>query len=436
MQNDCFPDSNRWPKESIAVLARINPRYPVRNGTDYPFVPMAGIGENFRGIQSFETRPAGASGLSRFAQSDTVFAKITPCPENGKVAFVDELPGPVGLGSTEFIVLSPRAETDPRFLYHLLCSHEVRGHAVARMEGSTGRQRVPEDVFTKRLLVPIPSPIEQRSIARILDAVDEAIEAADMVVELARRLRTGLLADLLAYGIGDDGRLRSREREHEFAESRVGILPKSWELSSVGEEFALQTGITLNEARRDNYSKHPYLRVANVRREDVDLSDVQTVGATEAELGPRRLQTHDLLVVEGHANSREIGRCALTPPTAAGMTFQNHLFRLRSRGRVIPEFACLWLNSQYARRYWDARCGTSSGLNTINQRVLRRLVIPIPSRLEQAAIVDLARAHRTDLDGSLARAVAVRQLKNSLAHDLLSGRVPATYGLLREGVPA
>ena len=150
MQTDCFPDSiSEWPKTSVQRLAEVNPRYPVKKGREYPFIEMAAVGENFSGIRSIDWRGLEGSGLSRFKVGDTLFAKITPCPESGKVAFVDTLPAEVGLGSTEFIVLSPRPDTEPRFLFHLLCSHDFRGRAAARMEGSTGRQRIPDEVFTK-----------------------------------------------------------------------------------------------------------------------------------------------------------------------------------------------------------------------------------------------------------------------------------------------
>jgi type I restriction enzyme S subunit len=90
----------------------------MKSGRDYPFVEMASVGEDFAGILRFDARPLEGSGLARFRVGDTLFAKITPCTQNGKVAFVGTLPDDVGLGSTEFIVLSPRLGTDPRFLYH------------------------------------------------------------------------------------------------------------------------------------------------------------------------------------------------------------------------------------------------------------------------------------------------------------------------------
>ena len=203
MQTDCFPECiAEWPKGPVSELAMVNPRYSMRKGHEYPFVEMASVGENFAGILQIAARSLEGSGLSRFRAGDTLFAKITPCPQNGKIAFVVSLPGAVGLGSTEFIVLSPRPDTIPRFLFHLACSHAVRGRAAARMEGSTGRQRVPEEVFTKRLLVPLPAPHEQAAIARILDAVDTVLERTRAAVQRARELRRALMQELLPPWIG------------------------------------------------------------------------------------------------------------------------------------------------------------------------------------------------------------------------------------------
>ena len=209
MQTDCFPDTvAEWPKVPVSKLAKINPRYTTVKGRDYPFVEMASVGEDFAGILRVDWRKLEGSGLARFKAGDTLFAKITPCPENGKVAFVSELPDKLGLGSTEFIVLSPRSETDSRFLYHLVCSHSVRGRAVARMEGSTGRQRVPEEVFVDRLLVPMPPPTEQAAIARALDAVDTALERARETIQNVEILQGAVLEGGRPAMAGAGGLLR------------------------------------------------------------------------------------------------------------------------------------------------------------------------------------------------------------------------------------
>jgi type I restriction enzyme S subunit len=436
MQNDCFPETPpEWDKGPISMIADINPRYPIKKGQELPFIEMAAVAEQFGGIQRMDWRKLEGSGLARFKVGDTLFAKITPCPENGKVAFVHELPAPYGIGSTEFIVLSPKANCDPRYLYHLVCAHDVRGRAASRMEGSTGRQRVPDDVFEKRLLVPVPPPEEQAAIARVLDAVDTAIERCEAAIQKARQLRKSLLSDLLSCGVDNNGRVPKR-RDLDFVKTPLGRLPATWEISSVGGEFELQNGFTLNADRRPRFRKRKYLRVANVQRDALDLEDVQELEAHETEFALRVLQADDLLVVEGHADRMQIGRCAIVDERAVGFTFQNHLFRLRTRGRVVPGFGCLWLNSEYAQRFWNARCATSSGLNTINQRTLRKLLVPVPRKSEQDKIVELVQSQRTHLESLMAKRDSLAQLKKSLMQDLLTGavRVKASLSQVAEAV--
>ena len=145
--------------------------------------------------------------------------------------------------------------------------------------------------------------------------------------------------------------------------------------------------------------------------------------AKDDEFRLRVLATDDLVVVEGHADSMEIGRCARVTDEAAGMTFQNHLFRIRTKGAVNAGFACIWLNSMYAKRFWNARCATSSGLHTINQRMLKQLGMPVPPEGEQLAIMEIVDQSKRLRDSFLHKRSALEALKKSLMHELLTGRV-------------
>ncbi len=94
---------------------------------------------------------------------DTLLARITPCLENGKTAFVDFLSdGQVGWGSTEYIILRPKPPLPLEYGYYLARSDELRTHAIQNMTGSSGRQRVPVECFDKYLVVVPPAPIAQR----------------------------------------------------------------------------------------------------------------------------------------------------------------------------------------------------------------------------------------------------------------------------------
>lgn len=135
-----------WVVKRVPDCIDINPRVSVPRDGEKPFVPMSCLSNDSMLISNIETR--GGNSGSKFQNGDTLFARITPCLENGKTGFVQFLPDshPAGFGSTEFIVLRSRTLT-PEFVYLLARSDEFRGVAIKSMSGATGRQRVQEKCF-------------------------------------------------------------------------------------------------------------------------------------------------------------------------------------------------------------------------------------------------------------------------------------------------
>ena len=164
-----------WELLPFSEAFEVNPQRPVKKGSLTKFVSMADLKEFNKKIQGHETRKY--SGGSRFQNNDTLMARITPCLENGKTAFVDNLDdNEMAAGSTEFMVLSAKAgKTVAQFVYYLAISPQVRELAVKSMTGTSGRQRVETDVF-KKITAMFPDMPEQRAIARILSDLDAKIE--------------------------------------------------------------------------------------------------------------------------------------------------------------------------------------------------------------------------------------------------------------------
>ena len=399
MQTDCFPECiAAWPKGPVSELAIVNPRYSMRKGHEYPFVEMASVGENFAGILQIAARSTEGSGLSRFRAGDTLFAKITPCPQNGKIAFVASLPDAVGLGSTEFIVLSPRPATIPRFLFHLTCSHAVRGRAAARMEGSTGRQRVPEEVFTKRLLVPLPVPDEQAAIARILDAVDTVLERTRGAVERARKLERAVLEDAVETLHAPSIQLR---------------------------EFTTDVRYGTSKASSERHWGNPVLRIPNVVSDRLSLDDLAFVELPSVDVERFQLRDGDLLLVRTNGNPNYVGRSVVfRPPDDRKWVYASYLIRVRLKSGLLPEYVNVFLGLERGRRELLRRVTTSAGNHNINSNSIRLLRLPVPpSEDAQARIVELAGASRAHVDVLQTKAWALEQLKKALLYDLLTGRV-------------
>jgi type I restriction enzyme S subunit len=264
----------------------------------------------------------------------------------------------------------------------------------------------------------------QRHIAAVLDTLDEAILKTKATISKIAVVKQGLLHELLTRGIDESGELRPPicNAPHLFKDSPIGQIPESWNCSVVNAEFDVQAGLTLGPHRVPRQSPFPYLRVANVSKGHMDLSDIAYLNARPGEVQHMLLRAGDLLLVEGHANIDEIGRVALADERVAGLTYQNHLFRLRPRS-LKPDFCELWMNGSWVRSYWRSMCSTSSGLNTINQKTLKAIPVPIPPKREREVVTAAADACSKQLLANQDVLRSYRQLKAGLMDDLLSGRV-------------
>jgi len=125
----------------VSTLVEMGPKRTLRGAADATYLDMAGLSTRWSRPDFWVRRPVGSG--ARFTNGDALMARITPCLENGKTAFVDFLAdGEVAYGSTEFIVLRSRAGVPPEFAYCLTRYGPFRDHAVANMNGTSGRQRV------------------------------------------------------------------------------------------------------------------------------------------------------------------------------------------------------------------------------------------------------------------------------------------------------
>src|SRR5947209_16462026 len=153
---------------TITDLADVNPTVSVdglSSDSLVSFIPMADVSDKGQWTnQQMRKLREVRSGYTAFKEGDVLFAKITPCMENGKGCHAVGLENGVGFGSTEFHVLRAKAGVDARFVFHWTQSELLRRRAEAKMIGSAGQQRVPADVF-ETFEVSLFDPSEQRRIA-------------------------------------------------------------------------------------------------------------------------------------------------------------------------------------------------------------------------------------------------------------------------------
>ena len=161
---DLFPDRlvdselgeipEGWKVKTLGEVVQLNPREPMKRGTLAPYLDMAALPTSGPSPANPVLREYKSG--TRYRNGDTLLARITPCLENGKTAFVQSLAsGTVGWGSTEFIVLRAVPPVPPEFTYLLARDDGFREHAIQSMTGTSGRQRVQIDALAP---YPLPSP--------------------------------------------------------------------------------------------------------------------------------------------------------------------------------------------------------------------------------------------------------------------------------------
>lgn len=171
-----------WKTVRAADFVDFNPRLSIKKGAIATKIAMDKLRPFTKKI--LETEQATFSGGAKFQNGDTIMARITPCLENGKTAFVDILEdGEVAFGSTEFIVLRARdGISDPQFVYYLATSPFFRNIAIKSMVGSSGRQRVQQSVLDELELL-VPPLSEQQKIGSFLATLDKKIEINQRINE-------------------------------------------------------------------------------------------------------------------------------------------------------------------------------------------------------------------------------------------------------------
>ena len=194
---------SEWKSVRAGDFIEFNPRLGIKKGEVATKISMDKLKPFTKRVP--ETEKATFAGGTKFCNGDTIMARITPCLENGKTAFVDCLQdGEVGFGSTEFIVLRARdGISDPQFVYYLATSPTFRDIAIKSMVGTSGRQRVQQRVL-EDLMLDVPSLDKQKKIGRFLAALDDKIalnnKINDNLLGQMQALYKSWFVDFLPFG--------------------------------------------------------------------------------------------------------------------------------------------------------------------------------------------------------------------------------------------
>lgn len=218
-----FPDSfeesplglvpRGWSLSQLSEAYEINPTRKLKKGEMAPYLDMASVATSGHTVAGVSDREMGSG--TKFINGDTLLARITPCLENGKTAFVDFLSQEqTGWGSTEFVVLRPKAPL-PAYHGYLLARHPAfREHAIQSMSGTSGRQRVQNDVLGRYLVI-VPSEKVAMAFNDVISPLQQKITENHRQAQTLANLRDTLLPRLIT------GQLRLPDAEAMVAEAQA-----------------------------------------------------------------------------------------------------------------------------------------------------------------------------------------------------------------------
>jgi type I restriction enzyme S subunit len=299
-------------------------------------------------------------GYTYFAENDVLFAKITPCMENGKCAIARNLVNGLGFGSTEFHVLRAGPETIPEWVYYYLRQVSTRSRAEERMTGSAGQKRVPSSVLEEELFISLPPLPEQRRIAALLAKADRLRRLRRYALEVSERYLQGVFVEMFGDPVTN---------------------PKGWDFEELGELIErFEAGVNFPPiSEKELCSPWRVLKVSATTWGEFDPYESKPIKPSTIFADTLIVRRGDLIM--SRANTTDlVGAVALVEQEPPRVLLPDKLWRLRlsTHSKVLSHYL-LWLLRQPSMRnaIGALSTGTSSSMKNISMDKAATLNIPV-----------------------------------------------------------
>jgi len=376
-----------WSVKRMRHLFEINPsKKEVRNRADHAeatFLPMEAIGEDGHVDRSRVCRIGDVlDGYTYMRDGDVVFAKITPCFENGKSALLSGLKSGVAFGTTELTVLRPRREAVlGTYLFRMISSEPFRSLGESEMYGAGGQKRVPDD-FARNFDIGIPSLDEQGVITDFLDhetaRIDALIEEQQRLIDLLQEKRQAVISHAVTKGLDPDVPMKDSGIEW------LGDVPAHWEVRKLSNLTDKVTNGYVGPTRdvlRDEGVR--YLQSLHIKNNQIVFDPPYYVDHSwSVEHSKSVLREGDVLVVQ----TGDIGQVAYIPKEFEGANCHALIILSPIRTGLNGEYLSWLLNSEYG--YHSLKSIQTGALHPhLNCGYVKDMFVPCPPVDEQRAIV-------------------------------------------------
>lgn len=392
------------------------------------FVPMTNVDDELGAIKEFNFVPYKevATGYTKFKNRDVIFAKITPCMENGNSAVVSGLTHNIGFGSTEFIVFRTRAKLNEKFFHYFIHNYLFLKNAEPFMKGTAGQKRISSQ-FMATHFIALPSMVEQLSAVNYLNTktkkIDQYIDALNQKADQYEKLKQSLINETVTRGLDKTASMKDSRIDW------IGEVPAHWEVKRIAD-IAKQNKTKNNGMIESNLLSLSYGKII---RKDLNTSfgllpdsfeTYQIVKQDSIILRLTDLQNDQKSLRVGHANEKGIITSAYI-----GLNFNKS---------VNSKFAYYLLHAFDLCKvfYWFG-----GGLrSTMRYEDLKVIPFLIPPLKEQKAIADYLDEKTEKIDQIVItinqQIENLKELRKTLINDVVTGQLKVTQDDRGEGLAA
>lgn len=403
-----------WARQTLKEIADVNPRHAksLDPTLKVSFVPMSAVSETSWRLNVVEQRELGEvrKAYTHFAEGDVLFAKITPCMENGKAAVALGLTNGLGCGTTELHVLRPVSGVEPKYVYYFLHQASFRQEAARNFSGTAGQLRVPL-AFVEGSTIPLAPLSEQRRIVARLEEVLGNLDACQKrlakIPVILKRFRQSVLATACSGRLTTDWRetnshcesvvelLRLMSEKHQadaeaLAQSECpnDEIPSSWKWARFGDLISeLRNGVSIRPNMEPPGT--PILRISAARPGRVVLDDIRYLSGGEEFFPQYKLADRDLLFTRYNGSLELLGVCGMVRDLGAReLLYPDKLMRVRfEHAFVMPEYTEIFFQSPSAHERVIAKAKSSAGQNGVSGADIKSQPFALPPLPEQEEIV-------------------------------------------------
>ncbi len=330
-----------------------------------------------------------------------------------------------GLVSPAYVVAKPLPHVNPAYFASLFRTDDYLAEIDAFSRGIVkDRNRLYWDQF-KQIPTPCPPPEEQKAIIRFLtwatNRLDRTIRAKRRIIALLNEQKQAIIHRAVTRGLDTSVPLK------DSGVSWLGEIPEHWEVRRLKDLATVQTGITLGKDYGSaQISLYPYLRVANVQSDHLDLRNVKHVAVPEVEAKRSTLMHGDVLMTEG-GDIDKLGRGCLWSGELAGCLHQNHVFAVRCSSGLIPGFLVALMGSAHGRGYFQITAKKTTNLASTNSTTLKAFPLLLPEIQEQQKILSYIYGETQHLGRAITdterEITFLREYRTRLIADVVTGNL-------------